>query len=71
MHTCCCELGFIGGTDDRTEKNRNRICRFLISEAIDRLMIHINRIFEQPIKPNRMVGFNRMPTLNFLRRALL
>ena len=60
----CARLGWFGGTEKPNRRNRHRTRRFLILWQTDRLLICGNRSLQQPNKPNRFVGLNRMPTLN-------
>ena len=66
----CARLGWFGGTEKPNRRNRHRTRRFLILWQTDRLLICGNRSLQQPNKPNRFVGLNRMPTLRKTVNAL-
>ena len=63
----CARLGWFGGTEKPNRRNRHRTRRFLILWQTDRLLICGNRSLQQPNKPNRFVGLNRMPTPTRIR----
>ena len=65
----CARLGWFGGTEKPNRRNRHRTRRFLILWQTDRLLICGNRSLQQPNKPNRFVGLNRMPTLRSNQRV--
>ena len=60
----CDSFGYFGGNRKTELRNRHRICRLLILQTTDRLLMSENRNLQIPNKPNRFVGFNRMPRLS-------